>query len=946
MEVPYTNYSRAFITELNKRQDILACPSLQPLLDQLSANVSYKVTLESLFNAPAEQLKQYRTLYNVSRGPLGIMVDQGADADLFLSFYEQQLIDGTDRSQTDHGLLLKASQKLDTIILMVQKHTMQSTSTSLSSFELDMDSLTLGGSQDLFTTKLDFSPKEEPFENQVDCSHVVDIVSGSPVRYQLESGPKLVIRDDFLMVPDEAKAVRVHLVLRSNTLLICKELQDGGNDKYSLLYPAIPVNNVTVNAAMLDRELIGEYLVELTVLNKKKLTMRAYSKETRNTWVGLEGTEPATTKSAPRSLSAIVQKYLPTALNSGEEVVSSVRKQDTFSFYTDDSGEISPMDSSSDEDECNQGHPSQPTTPITPPPKDATQGSKKALPQVPAITADKSLPPAPVRKDSMGFSQRSPLQDSFAPVPAGERPTLPPKSMSGDTMPRLVTRPAPPEHRSESVGNSPSGTSSPRHFQTTPDAATNNQRLHPNHASRPTTPRSSPTSPSFPGAIQKPLPRTSSMRNRDPSKPNQQRPAPPPHAVQMGMQPYPPSHQQPPMQNQNPPPRHPQASLPGRPPMMVQPQHPPSPNGQPQRHPSPQPGMPYANYRAPSPQPSTPGSWNAAQRPGPAPVVMRSSSTGGGAIHHSPTPSFDSSAVSLSSGSSFGSERAATPRPHPGFPLSPRLAPFAPEDIGSPPRSPNLYAVNGQANAIRQVLYGGQCEVFRWKDESWYAVEGNCRLEVRQTYTNRSCVSIRVENTNELYLNAWIMSNTEINRPSETDVGISVFMGTKKEEYLIHFQQAADAAALHNVLQQTYQAVVAMMSEESALDRSSSLQARPDNVPQTLKIAMQCKCKLFVQNEHSNWSSFGSVVMKISQQLPSRKMHIEIDNQKGKQTTKLVSAIVQSRNVERLSAKRITVLLVNEHENISIVYMIQIKEEQTGDKIYEYLKTKNAENEW
>lgn len=266
--------------------------------------------------------------------------------------------------------------------------------------------------------------------------------------------------------------------------------------------------------------------------------------------------------------------------------------------------------------------------------------------------------------------------------------------------------------------------------------------------------------------------------------------------------------------------------------------------------------------------------------------------------------------------------------------------------------------INGQANGIRQVLYSnGQCEVFRWKAESWYAVEGQCLLQVRQTYSNRACVAIQLQNTGQLYLNAWILPNTEIAHASPTDVSLSVYMGaSQKENYLVHFQSPADAAALYQVLQRTHQEAIRMQSNEqqgslrgappflttdAALDDAEETRAE-EQVPQTLRLVMQCKCKLFVQNEHSNWSSFGSVTMKISQQLPSKKMHIEMENGKGK----LVSATVQSRNVERISSKRITFLLINERERTSMVYMVRIKEEETGHKIYEYLKTKNMENGW
>ncbi|KAL0091434.1 hypothetical protein J3Q64DRAFT_1723702 [Phycomyces blakesleeanus] len=297
---------------------------------------------------------------------------------------------------------------------------------------------------------------------------------------------------------------------------------------------------------------------------------------------------------------------------------------------------------------------------------------------------------------------------------------------------------------------------------------------------------------------------------------------------------------------------------------------------------------------------------------------------------------------------------------------SPRLTPQSVEETDSPPRSPNPNT-GGPAAGIRAVLYHNeQSEVFRWKDETWYAVEGHCELEVRQTVTNRSCVAIRLQETGELYLNAWILPSTMMNQISETDVSLSVFMGANQENYLIHFEDTSDATALIEVLQRTHRETIAMAEQARAsspqdspdIGRSDSLASitapngaadgKPEEnlVPQTLQSAMQCKCKLFVQNEHSKWSSFGNVNMTISQQLPSKKMYIEIESEKGSKTTKLVSASVHSRNVEKINAKRISFLLVNEKESISMVYMVKVKEEQIGNSIIDYLKTKNAENGW
>lgn len=259
-------------------------------------------------------------------------------------------------------------------------------------------------------------------------------------------------------------------------------------------------------------------------------------------------------------------------------------------------------------------------------------------------------------------------------------------------------------------------------------------------------------------------------------------------------------------------------------------------------------------------------------------------------------------------------------------------------------------------------------KVFRWKDESWYAVEDDCLLEVRQTFSNRSCIAIHLKSSGQFYLNAWVLPDTFITRTTETDLSLSLHIANDQsvlENYLFHCESKSEADKLGNILEQMHQESVKMNMVISAtstlrgappaLMRSSSLASAvgagdnvlsPEELAKTFKLAMQCKCKLYVQSASSKWNSFGSVYMKVSQQYATKKMHVAMESRKGGKTTQLVSAMIQSRNVERLGPKRITFLMVDELEKNSVVYMIQVREELTGDKIFEYVKTKNSENGW
>ncbi|KAG2222807.1 hypothetical protein INT45_011617 [Circinella minor] len=306
------------------------------------------------------------------------------------------------------------------------------------------------------------------------------------------------------------------------------------------------------------------------------------------------------------------------------------------------------------------------------------------------------------------------------------------------------------------------------------------------------------------------------------------------------------------------------------------------------------------------------------------------------------------------------------------------------EDLGSsPPESPGAYA-----NATRQILYShGECAVFHWKGETWFSAQETCAVHVRTTNANRSCLSIQLLQSRQLYLNAWIVPTTSIEQLGNSDVNISVFMGEKRENYLIHFDRRSDAVELTSVLQRvhfesqqifgpsptgngggpgpggdlargpsqrsmatSHTAAPSLHSSPSVLhsvslfDAPMPTDARSylEEVPQTLSPLMQCKIKLFSQQEHSNWNNMGSAVIRIAQQLPSKKTHVCIENGKHR----LVSSIVISSNVRQTNPKRLTFLLNNENDKTSMVYMVQMKDEKTTAKLFEYLKTRNEKNGW
>ncbi|KAL9555772.1 hypothetical protein MBANPS3_002211 [Mucor bainieri] len=1023
LEVPYANYSRSFIPNLNQRSDILRNPSIQQLLQHLSASVAYEINLESLFNAPIQQLKYYKGLYS-------------------------RLLEGTDAGRADHKLLTSANKRIDMIMIMSKGS--NSSSVNVNHYNNSNKDAHLPFIQTNFSANADLTT----FERQVDCSRTADLYSGAQINYQLRithPGTQLVMRDSFVMLPSEhGPSIRVCLVLTTEVLVIARELSA---HQFLLMYPAIPIGDITVKADALDREIVGEYILQFSVLGKKHLVMRADSKEIRSTWIGVEPDAPKALILTPRTLSVAAQKKMLAASsakdygiqlppmpdsssNNNNSSKASIRNTDIFTYYSENGGGVSPLESSDEEGDPDadkrphQGksrdtimdiydnhfydHQDEADFPAPPPVPAAAAAmaqqpqSVKILPHVSQAQvhnnhAAATNEPTPPNKDRSNVNATpNPQQPAHGPVkdsshvqmtyiqpPTAQMSTMsisPPIPQSN----QLNNNPSPGAAAAAASSSSSSSSSLPMNHYTngssnkinplpaSPSAVASKNNMVDN-SGKPASPRAVEVQrvvlPEMMQAVTqntddylssssssgKPLPPPQQQQQNDKSRfqpvanNGMARPAMQPRGDSAPLQQQlprsssirgPAQQQQPPYQQQRPPmmqnnsyPNQPQQlkPLPGQP----QPQR--MMNNQ-------QPPQNQYGYNA-RPMQSPPPHQQQFQQQQQPPQQYRGG--GGGA----PSPILANAGNSRRppqqpAGAQSSSPRLQQPPGRFNSP-SPSMAPRqmgSVEDFGSPPHSPNMY--NNPGNDVRQILYSSsQCDVFHWNNQSWYAADGQCLLQVRLTHSNRTCVAVQLQNTGQLYLNAWILPNTVIRQPSPTDVNISLYMGTKKENYLIHFAHPQDATVFANILHKAHQdsniITVQQQQQQQQQQIEEPLMDEPEvvdtiNVPQTLKPVMQCKAKLFVKNETSNWSTFGNVTMRISQQAPSMRMMIQIENDKSK----LVSAIVKSGNVEKISSKRISFLLTDEVAKTSIVYMIHLREDQTGNKIIEYLRTKNAENGW
>ncbi|RUS13792.1 hypothetical protein BC937DRAFT_94774, partial [Endogone sp. FLAS-F59071] len=134
------------------------------------------------------------------------------------------------------------------------------------------------------------------FEKSVDTTRVVDLFTKQPRKCKLQlASPSrcIVIRENFTLLPPEGTAVpsvRAHVLLLTDLFMVCQRMTEderiAGQDKELwLLYPPLASKHLSMRSHKPERELIGEYLIEVIILKKISLILRAVSRETKSTWL-------------------------------------------------------------------------------------------------------------------------------------------------------------------------------------------------------------------------------------------------------------------------------------------------------------------------------------------------------------------------------------------------------------------------------------------------------------------------------------------------------------------------------------------------------------------------------------------------------------------------------------------------------------------------------------
>ncbi|CAG8478043.1 27364_t:CDS:10 [Dentiscutata erythropus] len=264
----------------------------------------------------------------------------------------------------------------------------------------------------------------------------------------------------------------------------------------------------------------------------------------------------------------------------------------------------------------------------------------------------------------------------------------------------------------------------------------------------------------------------------------------------------------------------------------------------------------------------------------------------------------------------------------------------------------SLYSVASIAVMREKIYESPPCQIFYWINGNWkpLTTKDLCIIEVRVTTMNKGCWAILLQKDHRMILNAWIHPNTTIDRNSPTTISISCEMGLNKEFYRISMPTPEETDRFFANLNKVKHLPLEHPNNNLLtpppgllISRSSSLQSLQQNndgreIEKSIRLAMECRCKLFLQNDHGIWTNLGWGNMKLEIESPSQRKKLVINSEK--QNKKLVDAIVREDGVERVGRAGVAITLNNIDlaNNRRIIYMMQVKEEAMAVKAYGIMK--------
>lgn len=106
--------------------------------------------------------------------------------------------------------------------------------------------------------------------------------------------------------------------------------------------------------------------------------------------------------------------------------------------------------------------------------------------------------------------------------------------------------------------------------------------------------------------------------------------------------------------------------------------------------------------------------------------------------------------------------------------------------------------------------------------------------------------------------------------------------------------------------------------------------------PVVSTITAQMKCKVFLQQQHAQWKALGSARLKLYLQEPTKVKQLVVEAEDKKKTL-LISTIVLTDGVERVGKTGVAIELTDAGVRTGIVYMIQLRNDQSATGLFDSL---------
>ncbi|CAD6903188.1 unnamed protein product [Tilletia controversa] len=110
----------------------------------------------------------------------------------------------------------------------------------------------------------------------------------------------------------------------------------------------------------------------------------------------------------------------------------------------------------------------------------------------------------------------------------------------------------------------------------------------------------------------------------------------------------------------------------------------------------------------------------------------------------------------------------------------------------------------------------------------------------------------------------------------------------------------------------------------------SSPQQSKRELNQSSVVAAQMRCKLFLKQNHAQWKALGNARLKLYHLMPANDRQLVVENDKKR----LISTLVLGDGVERVGKVGIAVELSDRGARTGIVYMLQMRSEESASGLY------------